>query len=391
MRRLVVCCDGTWQSSDSRHVSNIAKIAWSVETRRLGADVDQVVHYVGGVGARYSADRWLGGAVGLGLLANLSDAYQFLALNYEPGDEVYVFGFSRGAYTARSLVGMIARVGLLRADQLDHLREAMHRYRNRAASADAVAAGDLADFRRNRCHPDVPIQFLGVFDTVGALGVPGPFKRRHQFHDIRLSRSVRSARQALAIDDRRMAFEPCLWELQEGTAEGQVEQVWFEGVHSDVGGGYAETALSDTALLWMVQEASAQGLVLNAARLAGHLDGRAAPRRHDSMKLIYRVSNGVRRLRQLVAGTPRFRGDVRVLRLPRDQAVALASAAAARWDADADGYRSVAPNVGWWHALAEAEGTGAVEDVLALPSARPVLDELTDRGVRLAGETGPMS
>ena len=118
-KRLVICCDGTWNRPDSDHVTNIEKIARTVATDldRTGG-VQQLVLYLAGVGAGYAADRLLGGAFGFGLFANVRSAYRFLALNYEPGDEIFVFGFSRGAYTARSLVGMVGRVGLLTRDAL---------------------------------------------------------------------------------------------------------------------------------------------------------------------------------------------------------------------------------------------------------------------------------
>ena len=275
-KRLVICCDGTWNRPDSDHVTNIEKIARTVATDLQHTDgVQQLTLYLSGVGAgSYAADRMLGGAFGFGLFANIRSAYRFLALNYETGDEIFVFGFSRGAYTARSLVGMVGRVGLLTRDALvaDKLPEAVARYQRRGPSTGAFGESDT-EFRHDHCHPDVTVKLLGVFDTVGALGVPGAWSTHHQFHDVNLSKAVECARQALAIDEQRLKFEPCLWEADEETrladeASGRVQQVWFEGAHSDVGGGYPDTGLCDTTLLWMAAEANRCGLVFDARLLA---------------------------------------------------------------------------------------------------------------------------
>ena len=172
MKRLVICCDGTWNRPDNDNVTNIEKIARTIQTdlTRTGG-VQQLVFYISGVGAgSYKVDRWLGGAFGFGLFSNVRTAYRFLALNYEPGDEIFVFGFSRGAYTARSLVGMIARVGLLTRTALvaDKLPEAVNRYRRTSPRGRAFGESD-AEFKHDHCHPATPVAFLGVFDTVGAL------------------------------------------------------------------------------------------------------------------------------------------------------------------------------------------------------------------------------
>lgn len=385
MKRLVVCCDGTWNGARSPYVSNVAKIARSVESRELPPEVDQVVHYVGGVGTRYPVDRWLGGAFGLGLLANVVDGYQFLALNYEAGDEIFVFGFSRGAFTARSLGGMVGRIGLLRPDRLDRLDEAVTRYREQTDDAAD------AEFTRAHCRPDVPIQFLGVFDTVGALGVPGPFKKRHQFHDIRLGSAVRTARQALAIDERRRVFEPCLWD-RGSTAEqpGRVKQVWFEGDHSDVGGGYPETGLCDTALLWMIVEAHGQGLLFDLDRVSGFLDTGSAAVRHDPMRLGFRISNLVRRVWQRITRSVsgrRFRGDVRLLELEQDAAVLTATSAWAHWS-ESDDYRNAAPNIDWWQQTRGDVDPGALDHADALPG-QAVRALLSARGIDLSQPASP--
>jgi uncharacterized protein (DUF2235 family) len=316
-KRLVVCCDGTWNRPDKDDVTNIEKIARTVETDlRQTEGVQQLVLYVSGVGSgSYAADRILGGAFGLGLSANIVNAYRFLALNYKPGDEVFVFGFSRGAYTARSLCGMIGRVGLLTREALvaDQLDEAVKRYKAGADGADAFEVSP-ADFKTRYCHPDATVRLLGVFDTVGALGVPGAVRRKHQFHDVRLGSTVTWARQALAVDERRLKFEPCLWEATDDARaadekSGRVEQVWFSGVHSDVGGGYRETGLSDTTLLWMTDEAKALGLVFDQRLLDVYVDSGGPGRPHNSLSTAFRVLNLASGARMRLTG--KTRGFVR--------------------------------------------------------------------------------
>ncbi len=333
MKRLVICCDGTWNRPDSAHVTNIEKIARTVQTDlTANQGVQQLVLYLSGVGAGYRVDRILGGAFGFGLFGNVLAGYRFLALNYEPGDEIFVFGFSRGAYTARSLVGMIGRVGLLTRSALvdEKLPEAVARYR-RERPAGGEAGQSAEEFRHDYCHPDVPVQFLGVFDTVGALGVPGAVGRGHQFHDVKLGGSVRCARQALAADEPRMKFEPCLWESPDGRTEDErVKQVWFEGCHSDIGGGYAQSGLSDTALLWMVAEANRQGLAFNEDLLRRYLGSGSSAVRHDPMKPLFALLDLVIRLKialKRVPGTS-FLGRRRRLARPDCVSVRIAESTA---------------------------------------------------------------
>ena len=292
MKRLVVCFDGTWKRAQDTHVSNIEKIARMVRNDADG--VQQTAYYVGGVGASYMVDRFLGGSLGLGLRNNLMNAYRFLALNYSAGDKVYVFGFSRGAFTARSLVGMIDRVGLVKADGLGKgsLKTAEERY-YQIHDTDSVKADTAAEFRRDFCHDHVCIPFLGVYDTVEALGP------RARFHRIDfLDGAVAMGRQALAIDERRRIFWPRLWTGDPVLADsGRVRQVWFEGFHSDVGGGVPDTGLSDTTLLWMAAEASRQGLVFDEDTFVDYVTSGSEATRHDSMNPGYWLLNSFTRSR----------------------------------------------------------------------------------------------
>ncbi|MEU0009302.1 DUF2235 domain-containing protein [Streptomyces sp. NPDC006314] len=274
-KRLVVCCDGTWNFADQPSKTNVAKVALSVRPGSA-AGKEQRVYYHSGVGTQ-RLDRLRGGAFGVGLSRNVVDAYRFLVETYEPDDELFLFGFSRGAFTARSLAGLLRNCGILRRDHADRIPDAWALYRDRIEQPNGSAA---TLFRRSYAR-ETEIHFIGVWDTVGALGIPAPdapwfqpaanrFNRRWAFHNTELSRWVRGAFHALAIDEQRSAFRPALWHQQPGAAErGQeLKQVWFAGVHCDVGGGYKETGLSDITLLWMVGQASRFGLQFDVDALS---------------------------------------------------------------------------------------------------------------------------
>ncbi|WP_062385665.1 DUF2235 domain-containing protein [Demequina iriomotensis] len=264
MKRIVVCCDGTWSKADQGNPTNIVKLALAVAP--ADGDTAQHVHYVAGVGTE--GPKLLGGAFGWGLSENVREGYLRIAEEYEPGDEIYLFGYSRGAYTARSIAGFLRNAGILKPEHLGRLGEAYALYRSRSKTT-APGARKAELFRRSYSHDVLEIRFVGVFDTVGSLGIPGTsipviewFNRRWSFHDTQLSRSVKAAHHAVAIDEQRTTFAPTLWNLPE-PAPGQIlEQVWFAGCHSNVGGGGGDgTALSDITMRWMAQRATAQGLV----------------------------------------------------------------------------------------------------------------------------------
>ena len=289
MKRLVVCCDGTWNRPDQQTEdgvpcpTNVIKLAYRVAKR--DGDILQVLFYDQGVGTGNVFDRYIGGALGRGLSDNIFDGYRFLLANYEPGDEIYLFGFSRGAFTARSLAGMVRKVGILRRDVIDQYIPALQLYQ----TAKVRPKDDNARVFREKfaIAPDIPIRCVGVFDTVGALGVPigGKNDEDYAFHDTELSGSVEYAFHALAIDERRGAFEPTLWAYR--PKEGQiVRQVWFAGAHSDIGGGYGEHELSDITLKWMMDQATQAGLAFDSARPID--DTRFDGTLHDSLSLKYK-------------------------------------------------------------------------------------------------------
>jgi len=312
MKRLVVCCDGTWNRPDQVHgvvvaPTNVTKVALGLAPEDEWAN-PQLLHYERGVGTG-RLERLRGGAFGFGLSRNIRSCYRFLAESYEPGDELYLFGFSRGAFTARSLAGLVRNSGILERRHLDRIDAAYRLYR--ARRPDAHPRGiEARIFRRMYSHDDCLVRMLGVWDTVGALGIPVRgwrlvpwLNRRWGFHDTELSSRVGAAYQALAIDERRGPFEPTLWRRQEHAGDQTLEQVWFAGAHSDVGGGYPEPELAEVALLWMVDRARACGLRFAPDHFARAEPGGDPERRalgeelapdplgtlHDSRKGIYRL------------------------------------------------------------------------------------------------------
>ena len=259
-KRIIYCADGTWDSSASN--TNVYILYKALKTT-----AQQQPFYDDGVGADGNLFLKLtGGAFGLGLWLAVKKGYTAIAQVYEEGDEVFLFGFSRGAYTARSIGGMIAAVGLPPGTFDDSLvEEAFTAYRDRDHRADILAS--LAKYRL----ANATIKMIGVWDTVGSLGIPAMFggvdPLLYGFLDTALHPDVQHACQALAIDERRAEFPATLWTSP--PASGQtIEQVWFSGVHCDVGGSYPETGLSDITLSWMMNKGKALGLAFEDAAWA---------------------------------------------------------------------------------------------------------------------------
>jgi len=255
-KNIVVCLDGTWNDKDDPDVmTNVALL----HEMSLNDGVKQVTYYDKGVGTSGWYDRKLGGVHGVGLSENVREAYIHLAQWYEENDNVFIFGFSRGAYTARSLAGLLYRCGLLlESDALSsEVNKLYEAYKDRDKGRM-----DTYKSSNKRC----PIAMLGVWDTVGALGIPISFLREgsgelFSFHDMKLSPEVNLACHAVAVDEKRASFQPTLWQE---TAENRhrIKQAWFPGVHSDVGGGYRERHHSDVALEWMIEQAKGRGLLI---------------------------------------------------------------------------------------------------------------------------------
>lgn len=277
MANLVVCCDGTWNTPDQTDgglpaPTNVPRLfnALAATDERGG---EQKKYYHSGVGTDGGWwNRLVGGGAGEGLDNNIKSAYQWLAYNYQPDAKIFLFGFSRGAYTVRSLSGMIARCGLLEIkglspnDAWKRIDQGFDCYRKRKLSAAYQNykfhnVGDQGD-----PSGSTKIFFVGVWDTVGALGIPDDMALlnllddpdQHRFHDTDLCDIVEHARHAVAIDEHRATFAPTLWTKID--AHQDAKQIWFPGVHGDVGGGYLQTDLSDGALKWMIDEAKKLGL-----------------------------------------------------------------------------------------------------------------------------------
>lgn len=301
-KRLIFCFDGTWNRLDATTPTNVVLTAESV----LPIDEDgkaQAIFYDEGVGTgRF--DRFRGGVFGAGIVDKLGDAYRFLTFNYTPGDEMYVFGFSRGAFTARSFVGMLRNCGIVSRSKADRIKDAIEHYRSRdpdlgpdtAASRkfraevsasvcvdegeDAWRMGNVPGYVSGSA-PLLKVHYLGVWDTVGALGVPTRyrllsfFNRKLQFHDTQLSSIVQSGRHAVAIDERRKDFTPTTWtnvdDLNRKTGKdpddalAPYQERWFPGVHCGVGGGGDFRGLSDQSLAWIWDGAQRAGLALDLA------------------------------------------------------------------------------------------------------------------------------
>ena len=271
MKNIVICCDGTGNEY-GRNNTNV------VETFVLAEkDEGQVAYYDPGIGTggweyhegsgriRAMGDQ----ATGCGLQRNVEDAYRCLMKRYDEGDRVYLFGFSRGAFTVRSLAGMLHKCGLLDPGH-DNLVEYASKIYNSAGTGNEEVAGGFREAFGRRC----PVRFIGVWDTVESL-VLNAGKR---FHDATLNPEVRFGYHALAIDERRRDFPPCLWDETNAVPGQAIEQVWFPGSHSDVGGWYAERGLANVALHWMLGKAAACGLRISERELAAR-----RPDPHDAL------------------------------------------------------------------------------------------------------------
>ncbi|MEM0967569.1 MAG: DUF2235 domain-containing protein [Verrucomicrobiota bacterium] len=269
MKRIAVFCDGTWQKPNVSDQTNVVKLARIVSPQSKDG-TSQIVYYDPGVGSKRGT-KTRGGLLGKGLNTNIMQAYLFLALNYEAGDEIYLFGYSRGAYTVRSLAGLIYCCGLLKREGFGSLEEAMQLYRDPEITP---GHNESVEFRKkigdrtgDGLDPGrIPIKFLGCFDTVGALGVPDVWplipldkwlNRKYRFHDHFLNRKIEFAAHAVAADEVRKPFHYVTMEVPPSQKETQLSQMWFPGVHGSVGGGKVEQApLADGPLLWIKDLAS---------------------------------------------------------------------------------------------------------------------------------------
>jgi len=299
MKNIVLCADGTGHRGGYGRDTNVYKTYKAVDINSPG--VDQYTFYDQGVGtdkSDTSKNKYrtaLSGAFGFGFRNNVLHLYHFLARSYNPGDAIFLFGFSRGAATVRAFAGFINACGLVDrnhssvqtngafdGDKFQELVEqAFECYQNNKNKPAQQKFKDQYAVKESIHAPngDLKIKFVGVWDTVSALGFSQDFSLllkwifstaekisnmipwlAHDFYDYELNNSIENAYHALSIDDERTTFHPLVWNEKNFT--GHVEQVWFAGVHSNVGGGYPRTGLSDIALQWMQSKAQAHGLVL---------------------------------------------------------------------------------------------------------------------------------
>ncbi|KAH6646227.1 hypothetical protein BKA67DRAFT_541204 [Truncatella angustata] len=295
-KRLIIACDGTWLNSNDGidrsgklvTPSNITRICRAL-LPESSAGIQQIVYYQSGLGSAGSIWSFLGGFVGAGIGENIREAYAFLCNNYDEGDEIFLIGFSRGAFIARSIAGLISSVGILTKQGLgafypifkDWESQNVPGYnrtletrswplQNRPPfkEGDDAYRAKLVESKLTR--PDIPpIKAVGVFDTAGSLGVPTikilgfPIHthstREYAFTNTEVPRNVEHAYQALAIDERRTPFAPPVWEKPadgSGAILQELKQTWFPGVHKGVGGGYPDTSSADITLAWMITQLS---------------------------------------------------------------------------------------------------------------------------------------
>ncbi|MBU8934125.1 MAG: DUF2235 domain-containing protein [candidate division Zixibacteria bacterium] len=292
-KRIVVCADGTWNQPEKNlkedFPTNVLRLARAIKP--VGRDQSpQQVFYDWGVGSYH--DRVIGGATGRGLNKNIMDDYRYLVQNYSSGDEIYLFGFSRGAYTIRCLCGLINNCGIIKRPDAALIQKAFEVYK-RSGRAYHPDGDKSVAFRNEHSHRSREVKFVGVWDTVGAMGIPlsflGLFDDKDEFYDTKIGRNVRIARHAMAIDEHRSDFEPTTWTPRENM---DLVQVWFAGAHSNIGGSYKPdkdgTLMSDHALGWMIKEAQSSGLSIET-HIRQRLTNNPLATLHNSRRKFYRI------------------------------------------------------------------------------------------------------
>ena len=284
-KNIVICLDGTWNKPDEPD----ADVSTETNVKNLydmciNDGKNQVTYYDQGVGSHWY-DRIRGGISGRGLSKNIREAYYEICRLHEEDDRVYIFGFSRGAYTARSLAGFVYSCGLIPRDKITEntIEDSFEIYRE----------GDHQERTAFKARNiSCPIEMIGVWDTVGALGIPIPFLKKFsdrflQFHDTKINKEIKAAYHALAIDEQRQTFQPTLWDVTKTHENQIVEQVWFAGVHSDVGGGYEERHHSDIAFQWMIDKAQKHGVKIRKNYGNYNFQPDYTKKIHDSYKIFF--------------------------------------------------------------------------------------------------------
>lgn len=250
-KNIIICCDGTGNKPSAQN-SNVVKLYSLIEKNTLA----QVTFYDPGVGT--FGFKLYAGITGYGLSENIKQAYCFLMSHYKEGDKVFLFGFSRGAYTVRCLAGLLKKIGLLHKGNFNLLNYGINQYFD-------TENDQLTDEFKSNFSRECNVHLVGVWDTVAAFI---PFPPSHKFKNNKLNVNIPYGYQALSIDEKRRNFKPEIWEEHDEETKIAhdsnqiIEQVWFAGVHSDVGGSNPSSGLSDITLEWMIENAKAQGLIM---------------------------------------------------------------------------------------------------------------------------------
>nr|WP_320192890.1 DUF2235 domain-containing protein [uncultured Desulfobacter sp.] len=299
MANIVICADGTWNRPEEDiqkdFPTNVLKLSRAIKPSADG--VKQHVFYDWGLGSYHS--NVSAGATGRGIHKNIMDGYRYIVQNYAPEDKIFLFGFSRGAYTVRALSGFINNCGILKRSEARLIAEAWKIYKSPVKKNRPEETAAL-DFRNKYSHPSRNVHFIGVWDTVGALGIPfsfmGLFESHDEFYDTKMGANISIARHAMAIDEQREDFEPTIWLSRPGI---DLKQVWFAGVHTDIGGSYPpdkENGIrsSDTTLEWMLDEAQAAGLGIEPHLRTNITDG-SQGKLHKSRNHVYRFKSPLHR------------------------------------------------------------------------------------------------
>jgi len=298
-KNIVVCYDGT-NAEYRRHNTNVVKTFEAIVRNDK-----QVAFYDPGVGTFSFFGRRFGRLVGAGLgmgfgygiRQNIEDGYEYLMDTFEPEDRLFIFGFSRGAYTARALAGMIHQFGVLQKGSKNLIPYVSKMYFKKDKKKDF---GIIEGFQKTFSNVRKP-HFIGIWDTVGALG-PNLSKR---FPDLKLNPDIKYGFQAISIDEKRRPYKIVLWDESSKAAKQVIEQVWFAGVHSEVGGGCSKDncALSDIPFAWMMDKATGSGLMLKEGwRKNLNQDNGKSASMHDSCKFLPWVIFGMRKKRELPDG-----------------------------------------------------------------------------------------
>jgi len=299
MANIVICADGTWnrpeEDVETDFPTNVLKLARAI--RPSTGNVRQHVFYDWGLGSYHNSVG--AGITGQGIHKNILDGYRYIVQNYSANDKIYLFGFSRGAYTVRALSGLINNCGILKRPDARLISEAWKIYKSPLGKNHPDGEASRL-FRKDHAHPSRKVHFIGVWDTVGALGVPfslmGLFDRNDEFYDTKMGENVSIARHALAIDEQREDFSPTIWTPRPGV---DLKQVWFSGVHTDIGGSYPPDrktgiSASDTPLAWMLDEAESAGLKVEP-HIRGSLTEGENGQLHQSRKHVYRFKDPLHR------------------------------------------------------------------------------------------------